>query len=295
MQPSIKDIHTLRPIGSSYKLTRVGVKGIKKPILVKRPLKSVTLIASINLFVDLPSSLKGSHLSRSAEVITDVLENAVKKPVSGVEDLCAQICKSLLTKHEYANYAEVNLEADYFLERGWKKDKKSLEPYKLVATAKAQRMDKRISVKKMVGVEVIGLTVCPCAMETLRQQFLDKKILMPVVTHNQRNKSALLIEVPEEYNIEADDLIDIVEGAMSAPTYELLKRGDEASLVYAAHTNPKFVEDVVRDILGKILKKYSDLPDEVQITVRSESEESIHKHNAFAERITTFGDLRKGV
>ena len=63
--------------------------------------------------------------------------------------------------------------------------------------------------------------------------------------------------------------------------------------MYKAHLNPKFVEDVVRDILAKILKSYTDLPDEVIVTVRSESEESIHKHNAFAERVTTLGELRK--
>ena len=72
-----------------------------------------------------------------------------------------------------------------------------------------------------------------------------------------------------------------------------MKRDDEALVTLKAHENPKFVEDVVRDILGRILERYPNLPDSVVVTVRSESEESIHKHNAYAERVTTLGELRK--
>jgi len=92
--------------------------------------------------------------------------------------------------------------------------------------------------------------------------------------------------------IEADDLIEIVESSLSSPTYGILKRADEANVVLRAHENPKFVEDVVREILGKLLRRYPRLEDSVHVTVRSESEESIHKHNAFAERVTTLGELR---
>jgi len=103
-----------------------------------------------------------------------------------------------------------------------------------------------------------------------------------------------MIEVPgENKSVDANDLIDITENAFSSPTYAILKRKEEGNLVFNAHKNPKFVEDVVRDILSSVLKKYSNLPDDVLVIVRSESEESIHKHNAFAERVTTLGELRK--
>ena len=115
---------------------------------------------------------------------------------------------------------------------------------------------------------------------------------LPVITHNQRNISRLVIQVPDGFEVEADDLIAIAEGAMSSPTYATLKRQDEGELVLAAHLNPKFVEDVVRDILAAVLGKYSELPDFVEVRVHSESQESIHKHNAFAERDTTLGELR---
>jgi GTP cyclohydrolase-4 len=102
-----------------------------------------------------------------------------------------------------------------------------------------------------------------------------------------------MMDSQEGYDIEADDLIDIVEGSISSPTYEILKRDDEAELTINAHMNPRFVEDVVREILNRILEKYGNLPDDVAVAVKSESEESIHKHNAFAERVTSLGDLRK--
>jgi len=115
---------------------------------------------------------------------------------------------------------------------------------------------------------------------------------VPTITHNQRNTATLLIEVPEGHPIEANDLIEVVEGSMSAPTFGVLKRGDEGALVLAAHKNPKFVEDVVRSILTKLIERYEDLPDDAHVTVRSESDESIHRHNAVAERTTTMGELR---
>lgn len=269
---------------------------MKKPVNVQRPGKTVTLTTNIDIFVDLPSKQKASHMSRNVEIIGEVVDESVRKPVDSLESLCASISKSLLKRHEYANYAEVSMKADYFLERAIR-FKKSLENYKLMAKAIATREDNGI--KKMIGVEVTGMTTCPCAMESVKSMLKEKgkfpKNLrnIPIVTHNQRNITTLMIEVPEKYEVEADDLIAIVEDSVSSPTYEILKRHDEAEVVYKAHLKPRFVEDVVRAILGKILKKYNYLPDEVHVTVRSESEESIHKHNAFAERDTTLGELRK--
>ena len=84
----------------------------------------------------------------------------------------------------------------------------------------------------------------------------------------------------------------LIESSFSSPTFEVLKRDDEGAVVINAHSNPKFVEDVVRTVLKEVVEKYDYLDDDVEIVIRSESEESIHKHNAFAERTATFGELR---
>ncbi len=281
----------------SFELTRVGVTGVVKPVLVHRDGRDNHLTARMDIFVDLPSTQRGSHMSRNIEVVTEMIDESIRTKVSSLEDLAAKICKELLDRHEYASFAEVRMSADYFLERRPDGGKASLEQFKLMAKATAMRGD---GLMKEIGVEVSGMTACPCAQETVRQlmfsetpelERLDGKLA--VASHNQRNRTTLMVEVPEEIRVEADDLIDIVESSLSSPTFGILKRSDEAAVVHAAHRNPKFVEDVVRDILWKLLEKYPDLDDSVHVEVRSESEESIHKHNAFAERVTTLGELRR--
>ena len=280
------------PSQSNFKLTRVGVTGVKKLVNIKRPGRktSIPLIVKMDLFVDLPAFQKGSHMSRNLELVSYIIDENLQKPVSDLESFCAQTAKLLLKKHDYATFSEVKAEADYFLERIYPSGKKGLEPYKLVAEARAKANGE---IKKLIGVRVIGMTACPCAREVIKTigKYNDKDI---PPTHNQRNITTLLIEVPgDNKSVDANDLIDIVEQSFSSPTYGILKRKEEGQLVFNAHKNPKFVEDVVRDILSAILKKYKNLPDDVMVVVRSESEESIHKHNAFAERVTTLGELRK--
>jgi GTP cyclohydrolase-4 len=276
-------------------LTKVGVTGVKKPVRVTRAGKTTTLFCNIDVYVDLPSTQKGSHLSRNLEAINEAVTRSMRDSVPGIEVMAAEICRALRHKHEYSTYAEVLLNADYFMERPGPSGKGNLEAFKILAKAISRGND---GLKKMIGVEVIGMTACPCAMETVREQFRGKVVLeddLPVISHNQRNIATIMVEVPEEYDVEANDLIDIVESSFSSPTYEVLKRDDEATVVLNAHQHPKFVEDVVRAVLTKMVDRYKNLPDDVLLTVRSESEESIHKHNAFAERVATLGEIRHQV
>jgi len=276
----LPDVQAWKP-QASFKLTRVGIKGIKKQVSIKRPGRVVCLIPKMDVFVDLPASKKGSDLSRNVEVIEEAIEESVRKPSPSLESLCAEIAQRLLKKHEYATRAEVHAKADYFLERVTPGKKKTMEPYKIMAEAVA----KEGCTKKFIGVEVMGMTACPCAMETIR------KMHGKSMTHNQRNIATLIMETKGD--VDADDLIDIAEHSMSSPTYEILKRSDEKDVVIKAHENPKFVEDVVRDMLKNVLDRFKDADDDVLVIARSESLESIHKHNAFAERKTTIGELKK--
>jgi len=278
------------PSTQKFKLTRVGVTGVKKLVYIKRPgkKKAMPLVVKMDLFVDLPASQKGSHMSRNIELLSENFDNNVVKTFTDLETFCAETAKLLLKKHEYATFSEVKAEADYFFERTYPSGNKGLEPFKLVAEARANNKNE---IKKLIGVKVIGMTACPCAREVIKT-IGNYKNIPP--THNQRNITTLMIEVPgDDKSVDANDLIDIAEKSFSSPTYGILKRKEEGELVFNAHKNPKFVEDVVRDILGQILQKYKNLPDDVLVVVRSESEESIHKHNAFAERTTTLGELRK--
>jgi len=277
---------------SKFKITRVGVTGVKKLVHIKRPNRenTVPLVVTMELFVDLPATQKGSHMSRNLELVSEILDMNLTTPVTDLETFCAKTAELLLERHDYATFSEVKAEADYFKDVNYPNGKKGSEPYKLVAEA---RVTSNSESKKLIGVKVMGMTACPCAMELVRK--LDgRKKDEAVPTHNQRNIGTLMIEVPHNIkSVDADDLIDIVENSFSSPTYSILKRKEEGELVLNAHRKPKFVEDVVRDMLSYILKNYKKLPDDVIVIARSESEESIHKHNAFAERVTTLGELRK--
>lgn len=280
------------PSHSKFKLTRVGVTGVKKLVQVKRPNAEqiISLVVKMDLFVDLPASQKGSHMSRNLELVSEITDKHMETPVQDLETFCANTAERLLEKHEYATRSEIKAEADYFLERTYPSGYKGLEPYKLVSEARAK---KNGETKKLIGVKVIGMTACPCAMEIIRKIGSYNQSDIPP-THNQRNITTVMIEVPRnDITIDANDLIDVAENAFSSPTYSILKRGEEGKIVYNAHQNTKFVEDVVRDILRNILKKYGNLPDSTLVVVRSESEESIHKHNAYAERVTTLAELKQ--
>lgn len=281
-------------IENGFRISKVGVTGVVKPVHVARPARAVTLTTTFDVFVDLPWDQRGAHLSRNLEAIGEIVDESVRNPVPSLEELTARIARKLLEKHEYAREGEVSARATYFLENVTPMGRKSLESYGLVARAQASRRG-GIEVRKSIGVEVVGMTACPCAMETIREDNPAYASLLdgvPIITHNQRNRTTLVIDEPDGFDIEADDLVALVEASMSAPTYEVLKRPDEGKLVEAAHARPRFVEDVVREVLGRVLQRYGEFPDDVVVKVRSDSEESIHKHNAVAERVATLGELR---
>ncbi|MCL2712091.1 MAG: GTP cyclohydrolase MptA [Methanomassiliicoccaceae archaeon] len=282
-----------RKLDTGFRLTRVGVTGVKKPVRIKRDEKisliNDTLNCTIDVFVDLPAEQRGSHLSRNLEALREIVDESVRNPVTGIETLAANICRKLLIKHDYADTAEVFATAEYFRRSETPNGRETLELYTLFGEASAVRNG---SLSKTIGVEVIGMTACPCAQETVGN-VLNCKSDVAVMSHNQRNICTVSMTMNENENVEANELIDIVESSFSSPTYEILKRDDEAAVVINAHNNPKFVEDVVRDVLKRVVDRYTELPDDVYLVVRSESEESIHKHNAFAERQTTLGDLRE--
>ncbi|HUL62698.1 MAG TPA: GTP cyclohydrolase, FolE2/MptA family, partial [Methanocella sp.] len=83
--------------------------------------------------------------------------------------------------------------------------------------------------------------------------------------------------------------------SMSSPMFELLKRQDEEFVVRTAHENPKFVEDCVRAMAKNLVNRFPDLPEDAFVTIEQVNEESIHRHNAYAERMATFGELKKEV
>ncbi|WP_298518423.1 GTP cyclohydrolase MptA [uncultured Methanobrevibacter sp.] len=291
------------------KLTRVGVTGVKKLVQLERTNKRpIILLPTFDAFVDLPNDQKGVHMSRNPEAISEVLETVAEGSGVDVESLCAKIVDRMMTKHEYAKRVEISMTTDFmFMRESPVTKNKTQEMAKLLAKAVGFRDDDgNVSIRKSVGAELIGMTVCPCAQESVREsdknkllEFLDEETTQKVLdtvtfaSHNQRGVGTLLIEVPEDKVVKAEDLIEIIETSMSSPVCELLKRPDENATVLNAHRNPVFVEDCVRNMMEQIVKKYSDFPDDTLITARQENQESIHRHNAYAEKETTLIELKE--
>ncbi|OPY24633.1 MAG: GTP cyclohydrolase MptA [Methanobacterium sp. PtaU1.Bin242] len=288
-------------------LTRVGVTGVKKLLKIERDRKRpIVLIPTFDAFVDLPSTKRGIHMSRNPEAISEVLEEAVEETTVEIESLCAEIVSRLLKKHKYAKRAEVSMKSDFMiLKESPITRHKTQEMTNIMADAIGYRDGDEVVIRKMIGAEVVGMTVCPCAQESTREsakiellKFLDKETTQKVLetvsfaSHNQRGRGMIMMEVPAQHLIRGEDIIRIIEDSMSAPVCELLKRTDENAVVVNAHKNPMFVEDCVRNMVQKIIEQYSHLPDDTLVTVRQVNEESIHRHNAFAEKVAMLGDLK---
>ncbi|MHA1707587.1 MAG: GTP cyclohydrolase MptA [Candidatus Heimdallarchaeaceae archaeon] len=292
------------PIG----IRRVGIANIPKIIRRKRFGKYNELSTRIDVYVDLLPTKRGIHMSRNIEAINAVISKLTEEVISDTEELCAQIAEKVINLQHGANYAEVNLIADYEMKTFSEAIlRKKSSVHKLRAGAYAEKIDGKINIIKILGAEVEGTTVCPCSQELSKdfakenlqnqgfaQEQIDKILAsVPLAAHNQRSKSILLFEQPREAErIELEDIIKILESSMSAPVHEVLKRKDEQAVVLYAHHNPVFVEDVVRSILRKVVEKYENQPPSTIISVKQINYESIHQHNAVAEVRTSLQRLR---
>ncbi len=288
-------------------LTRVGVTNVKKLVEVSRGEKRpIILISTFNIFVDLPKNIKGANLSRNFEAIDEVLEEALEAPVYEIEELCGAVAKKLLDRHEYASRAEVQMKSEYIIKRRTPvTDVQCQEMVDIFADATATR-ENGINLRRRIGAEVVGMTTCPCAQEIMRERASDELFKLgvsgdtittflknvPMATHNQRGKGTISIEVSDGVDVSLDEIIEIIEESMSSRIFELLKRVDEAAIVEGAHRRPRFVEDCVRAMAKLVVDRLTDLPDDSIITIMQTNEESIHRHNAFAERVATLAELR---
>jgi GTP cyclohydrolase IV len=148
------------------------------------------------------------------------------------------------------------------------------------------------------------MVACPCAQdmvhsfarvrlqeEGFQPEDIEKMLsVTPLATHNQRGRATLMIGSDQDVN--AGELVALVESAMSSENYALLKRPDELYIVNKAHANPRFVEDVVRGVLAGVVDKYQELSDDTFVWVHQRNEETIHKYDVEAEGWGTLGELR---
>ncbi|HEV7180030.1 MAG TPA: GTP cyclohydrolase MptA [Candidatus Baltobacteraceae bacterium] len=287
-------------------LNRVGVSSVRRIVQLEIDGEQRVFNGEFTMVADLAPDKAGVHMSRFSEILEEATLDVLardEKPAR-IERLVEEIAREIV-RSQRAIRADVRLRADFGLER-WTpvSGKRGEEIYTLIGIAHADEAGTR----RVVGVEAEGMTACPCAQLMVREHSMRELIdagfseadarraldALPVATHNQRGRGAILLGVSEGATqaVRAEDLVEIVESSMSSETYDLLKRPDEFFIVNKAHHNPKFVEDVVRGILARSLEMYSDLGDDTFVFASQINYESIHKHDAFAEGFGLFGEFR---
>jgi len=252
--------------------------------------------AELECFVDLNPRQAGVHMSRFEEVVGEAIDSVVLRETLRAAELAAHIA-SRIREQQQGLRAEVTVAARYpETVRTPASELPTQEIYTLLGTAVVSERGTRT----LTGVEAQGMTACPCAQEMVSGRarerlaadgFTDDEIervfaAVPVATHNQRGIGSLHIGLPENLHVEVDarDLLHIVEQSMSSEIYELMKRSDEVSVVETAHRNPRFVEDCVREMVRRVTDAYPKLRDGGFILARQENLETIHRHSVIADR-----------
>lgn len=284
-------------------LSRAGVTGIHRILRIVRDGQEHLFYAEMDLFADLNARQMGVHMSRFSDALEEVAEEIILSKSPSIETLAERIARQVIERQQ-ALRSEVHIRAVYPMTKlAPVSGKKSQELYTLIGIAVCTP-DRS---KRIVGVEAEGMTACPCAQDMIREHSMQRLLevglsaedaeralkAIPIATHNQRGRGTLLIG--SNHQVQAEDLVGIVEASMSSETYDLLKRPDELFVVTKAHQNPRFVEDVVREMLQNVVDIYPGLPDDAFVMAKQINFESIHKHDAFAERSGTLGEIRREI
>ena len=252
---NIKDIQNERDY-RSIPIDKVGIKNLQYPITVLDRRNSFQhTVASINMYVDLPHKYKGTHMSRFVEMLH------LFRPEVSLKKI-AVILEQMKT-HLNAASANIEVTFPYFIE---KRSPVSNSPGLMDYTCRfvgSSDPDGKIDLVSEVIVPVSS--VCPCSKE-----------ISEMGAHNQRGQVRLSTRFDKFIWIE--DMIELVEKCASCEVYSVLKRVDEKHVTERAFLNPKFVEDIVRDIAEK-LKEDRNI---TWFSVSAENFESIHNHSAYA-------------
>ena len=300
----LDDVQARRP-ATHVSLTRVGVTGVEKVVRIGVGDHEQLFFADIECFVDLGPKQKGAHMSRFEEVVNEAIDAVVLGEAFKAETLAQHIAERVRDRQD-ALRAEVRIAARYPERQNTPASgSETQEIYTLFGNAVASERGTR----RLIGVEAHGMTACPCAQElvTARSRerltaegFTDDEIervlaSVPVATHNQRGIGRLYVGCIEgcTREIEAHNLLRIVERSMSSEIYELMKRSDEVEVVERAHMHPRFVEDCVREMVRMAVGEFGAFDDETFLLARQENLETIHRHSVVAERHGLIGELRR--
>jgi GTP cyclohydrolase IB len=250
----MKDVQS-EPDGRRIGLLKVGVKGLVYPITVLDREKGVQhTMGTVNMFADLPHDFKGTHMSRFIEVFNEHREDLSMKRFL---IMLAEIRESLDADDAYSD-----LSFPYFMrKRAPVSGQESIMRYDAAYSGRVSAAGSEFLVRVSAPVQ----TVCPCS-----------KAISERGAHNQRGLVTATVRLGPFFWIE--EIIEMIEASASSGVYALLKREDEKWITEKAYDEPRFVEDVVREVYAR-LEARGGFP---WFSVEAENFESIHNHSAYA-------------
>jgi len=236
-------------------IDKVGIKDIRHPVVVNdRSGGEQHVVANFNMYVNLPHNFKGTHMSRFVEILN---QHERELTVKSFKEVMHE-----MTDRLDAESGHIEMSFPYFMnKKAPVSSVESLLDYDVTFIGEINKDKTMLTVKVVVPVT----SLCPCS-----------KKISDYGAHNQR--SHVTVAVRTSGFIWIEDIIDLVEEQASCQLYGLLKRPDEKYVTEYAYNNPKFVEDMVRDVAAQLNA------DEriTAYTVESENFESIHNHSAYA-------------
>ncbi len=236
-------------------INKVGIKDIRHPVRVKqRSGGEQHTVANFNMYVNLPHNFKGTHMSRFVEILSS---HDYEITVESFREMLTEVTEKL-----EAEAGHIEMRFPYFVNKTAPvSGVQSLMDYDV--TFIGEKCGDKIDI--WVKVVVAATSLCPCS-----------KKISDYGAHNQR--SHITLDVKMSGFMWLEDLIDIAEEEASCEVFGILKRPDEKYVTEKAYDNPKFVEDLVRDVAARL-----NADERVQAyVVESENFESIHNHSAYA-------------
>jgi len=241
-------------------INKVGVKDVYHPVRVKqRAGGEQHTIANFNMYVALPHNFKGTHMSRFVEIL-----HKHEREIS-VDSFGTMLQE--MTTHLNAEVGHIEMNFPYFvMKKAPATGVESLMNYQATLIGEHE-IGKEGQSKSQLWLKVVvaATSLCPCS-----------KAISDYGAHNQRSHITLTARVSEHMWLE--ELIDIAEQEASCEVYGILKRADEKFVTERAYDNPKFVEDIVRDLAVRLENE----PRIRAYTIETENFESIHNHSAYA-------------
>jgi GTP cyclohydrolase I len=237
-------------------IDKVGIKGLKYPVKVLDKTAGLqSTVADINMYVDLPHQCKGTHMSRFVKILHLFRTQVSFESLTNIlEDM-----KEILN----AESSHIKITFPYFIEKeSPETGSKGLMDYTCSITGSS---DKSNNTDIVLKVAIPVTSVCPCSKEISKYG-----------AHNQRGE--VLVCTRFKKFIWIEDIVDLVEKQASCDIFSVLKREDEKYVTEKAYENPKFVEDIARDV-AKVLMSDKNI---TWYSVSAENFESIHNHSAYA-------------